>query len=70
MTELEHLLNSKADLEVKIEDEKHKADCADMAKALYTAYSAFYTAGFTSEQAWYFTKRMFEESINDWFNSL
>lgn len=70
MTELEHLENSKADLEAKIVDEKHKAECADMAKSLYTAYSAFYTAGFTSEQAWYFTRELFHNTLTDIFNSL
>jgi len=69
-SELEHLLNKKADLEEEIKKEEHSDVCKTLARDIFTVYSSFYAAGFTQEQAWYFTKRMFEESINDWFNSL
>lgn len=70
MSELEHLLNKKADLDAEIENEKHRAECKEIAKTLFTAYSAFYAAGFTQEQAWYFTKELFDQTIRELFESL
>ena len=70
MTELEHLRNSKADIEAKIVDEQHKAECEDMAKTIFTAYSSFLSAGFDKEQAWYFTRELFDNTLKDFFESL
>jgi hypothetical protein len=63
MTELEYLKGKLADTEAEIERAERKADMDNLAKYVHDLYQSFVDAGFSEEQAWWFTGTLFQNEL-------
>ena len=63
MTELEYLKGKLADTEAELERAERKADMENLAKYVHDLYQSFVDAGFSEEQAWWFTGTLFQNGL-------
>ena len=64
MSDLDYYKSEAERYSKKVEEESEKAKVKALAEKMHALYSAFIDAGFSAEQAWWFTGMIFDKKTS------
>lgn len=64
MSDLDYYKSEVERYSKKVEEEANKAKVKELAEGMHSIYSAFLEAGFSEEQAWWFTGTIYYKNAN------